>query len=214
MPCKAMLKGQSMKSRSRKWPVRDSDVCTARYALLIILCSIILSWFSLNALYAQPTSDVLARFKGSYAGTVYRAVTGSLGPDTGSTVRGFSRDDHALIELSVSAVNGSWRVDLRHTAGAAEAPLPGALTFTIPKSIAALSPVRVDGLPDGWAARATESPTSMTLYLVETNASLTPTQFQILLKPDGTDVTAIIWRIDQDGRRATAWRSILSPRVQ
>jgi hypothetical protein len=54
----------------------------------------------------------------------------------------------------------------------------------------------------------------MTLYLMETNASLTPTQFQILLKPDGTDVTTIIWRIDQDGRRATAWRAILSPQAQ
>jgi hypothetical protein len=203
-----------MMIRSRKWPVRDGDACTASYPLVIILCSIIFSWFSADALYAQPTSDLLARFKGSYSGTVHRAVTGSLGPDTGSTVRGFNRDDQALLHLSVSAVNGSWRVDLRHTAGASEAPLPGALTFTIPKSIAALSPVRVDGLPDGWAARATESPTSMTLYLVETNASLTPTQFQILLKPDGTDVTTIIWRIDQDGRRATAWRAILSPQAR
>jgi hypothetical protein len=114
-----------------------------------VCAMIILSWLSVDALYAQPTSDLLARFKGSYSGTVHRAVTGSLGPDTGSTTRGFNRDDRGLIHLSVSAMNGSWRVGLRHTAGTSEAPLPGTLTFTIPKSIAALSPVRVDGLADG-----------------------------------------------------------------
>jgi hypothetical protein len=180
---------------------------------------------------ARSFADVkyLETIVGKYRGPIDRAVTGSLGPSRPSSkeeaaeqqeedrfnwtmrtsemaFRTHQKDQAVPIELTVLPAADHWTIELRHSITQFGAPLPSLLTVAVPKSLTPLAPVTVGGLQPGeWAARAIHTDRSVTVWVVEMATQLPPLQYQISLRSVGSDVDFVLWRLDHDGRRASAW---------
>ena len=180
---------------------------------------------------AQANVDLMARFDGRYSGTLSRSVTASMSsqvpaPNDDTTVRekqdlqqpmrnsemalrDHRRDQPVAVQLSILPANDHWIVELWH-AEQHGAPLPTVVVVSIPRELTPLSPVNVEGFPaELWTARASLGGESLTVYFFERDASATPVQLQISLQPAGQNIRFVLWRIDKDGHRATAWAATL-----
>jgi hypothetical protein len=179
------------------------------YIWSLLVLSAVISMMTADASLAQSKVDSLARFEGRYSGTISRRATCSFDLKTQEAALLNQRgDQHIPVQFSVSAANDYWTVELRHADDQFLVPLPSVVSVRSPKALAPLSPVKVDGLPsEKWTARATQTSESFTIYFVELNSLSTPVQMQISLQPVGKNIYFILWRIDEDGHRGSAWTS-------
>jgi hypothetical protein len=200
-----------------------------RVTLLVVLLTT--ASIPLKDSLAQANADLMARFAGTYSGALSRSVTASMGsqvpaPNDDTTarekqdlqqfmrnsemaLRDHRRDQPVAVQLSISPASDHWIIELRH-AEQQGVPLPTVVVVSIPKELTPLSPVNVEGLPpELWMVRASFGAESLTVYLFERDSLATPVQMQVSLQPVGQNIRFVLWRIDRDGHRATAWAATL-----